>query len=56
MASLIRFDGCYSGGMGHHVVSDNYGQLWRIDVGAGTMRPVTIEKPAKLKKPKSKKR
>jgi hypothetical protein len=44
---------------GNHVITDRNGKLWRIDVGAGIMRPVTIEKPALRRanaKPRSKRR
>lgn len=44
--------------MGCYVIRDGHGNLWRVDVTAGTMRRVEIEPPEPLfkarKKPKRK--
>lgn len=42
-----------------YAVSDQAGNLWRLDVADGTMRPVTIEKPTPRRanaKPRRKRR
>lgn len=49
-----RFIGSWPDHSGNHVIADQYGRLWRIDVCDGTMRLVTVKQSPKAPKPKRK--